>query len=145
MAFANRPVRSQSQWKASIFLCRDGLVSMLGEVGNTQLAFSNNKYEIGHSRGKKSGRNVNVLVDWFLHFPLGRSPMPRLAWRLEKETFHQSVTCYCFHLFYCESTFNSFLKVKNEFDPVCVSVSGCFLNSKTWVQKALKLGQRSGV
>lgn len=71
--------------------------------------------------------------------------MPWLAWGLEKETFHQSVTCYCFHLVYRESTFNSFLKVKNEFDPVCVFGLRMLLELKNMVQKALKLSQRSRV
>lgn len=74
MAFANRPVRSQSQWKASIFLCRHGLVSMLGEVGNTQLAFSNNKYEIGHSRGKKVAGMLKSSLTGFYISPWAALP-----------------------------------------------------------------------
>jgi hypothetical protein len=68
--------------------------------------------------------------------------MLALAWRLEKETFHESVTCYCFHLFYCESNFNSFLKVKKSLIPFVFSVSGCFSNMKTCVKKAFKISQR---
>lgn len=55
-----------------------------------------------------------------------------------KETFHQSVTCYCFHLVYCESTFNSFLKVKKEFDPGCVFGLRMLLELKNMVQKGFK-------
>lgn len=84
------------------FLC-------LEKQGIPRLALNCSKCEIEHFF--LNCRNVKIHVDWFLHLP-GNIPMLALAWRLEKETFHQSVTCYCFHLFYCESNFNNFLKLK---------------------------------
>lgn len=54
----------------------------------------------------------SMLAGFYIYLP-GSIPMLALAWRLEKETFHESVTCYCFHLFYCESNFNNFLKLRN--------------------------------
>lgn len=93
---------------------------MLGKVGNTQLAFKSNKYKPGHK--KKSGRNVEVHVDWFLHSPLPRAALPCLGWHGDwKRKLSASLSLATVSIYFTVNPlFNSFLKVKNWFDPVCV-------------------------
>lgn len=94
---------------------------MLGEVGNTQLAFKSNKYEPGHLK-KKSGRNVEVHVDWFLHSPFpGLHSHALVGMVTGKGNFPPAchLLLFPFILLWIHF-FNSFLKVKNQFDPVCV-------------------------